>query len=160
MGCRLPLELLRSGFTVLASTVGANRRIYARKNAVIASPTCSATRLCHVRGRYSFYIMPLHPWQFQHLALGNGNGCGERITSFQRAVCDIMGEDWHVQMRSGVTNVVDLYTDVPTDHQLDLDLSAMAMLWDSRNQGQSVRRLQYNQSTSTSYCLWVKVVSV
>ena len=65
--------------------------------------------------------MPLHSWQFHHLALGNRKGRGERISSWQRAVRDIMGEDWNVRMRNGVTNVVDSYTDVPTDHQLDLE---------------------------------------
>ena len=84
-------------------------RIYARKNVVIASPTCSATRLCHMRPRCSFFIMPLHPWQFHHLALGNRKGRGERITSLQRAVRDIMGEDWNVRMQSGVTNLVDTH---------------------------------------------------
>ena len=93
--------------------------------------------------------MPLHPWQFHHLPLGNRQGCGERNSSLHRAVRDIMGEDWHVRMRSGVTNVVDVYMDVPTDHQLDLELNAMAMLWESRKEGQSVRRLQYSRSTST-----------
>ena len=72
--------------------------------------------------------MPLHPWQFHHLARGNGKGRGEQISSLQRAMCDIMGEDWNVLMRNGVTNVVDVYTDVPTDRQLDLELNAMAML--------------------------------
>ena len=62
------------------------------------------------------HIMPLHPWQYHHLALGNRKGRGERISSLQCAVCDIMGEDWNARMRSGVTNVVDVYTDVPTDH--------------------------------------------
>ena len=33
--------------------------IYTRKNAVITCLTCSATRLCHVPPRFSFYIMPL-----------------------------------------------------------------------------------------------------
>ena len=92
------------------------------------SLTCSATRLCHVRRRCSFYIIPLHPWQFHHLALGNHKGRGERISSLQRVVHDIMGADWHVRMRSGVTSVVDVYTDVPTDHQLDVELNAMAVL--------------------------------
>ena len=63
-------------------------------------------------------------------------------------------------MRSGVTNVVDVYTDVPTDHQLDLELNAMAVLWESRKEGQSARRLQYSRSRSTRYCPWAKVVSV
>ena len=45
--------------------------------------------------------MPLHPWQFHHLALGNRKGRGERISSLQRAVRDIMGEDWNVRMQSG-----------------------------------------------------------
>ena len=76
--------------------------------------------------------MLLHPWQFHHLALGNRKGRGDRISSLQRAVRDIMGEDWIVRMRSEVTNVVDMYTDVPTDHQLDLELNAMAVLWESR----------------------------
>ena len=49
----------------------ANRHIYARKNLVIVFLTCSATRLCHMCPRCSFYIMPLHLWQFHHLALGN-----------------------------------------------------------------------------------------
>ena len=56
------------------------------------------------------FILPLHLWQFHHLALGNRKGCGERISSLQRAVCDIMGEDCNVRMRSGVTNVVVVYT--------------------------------------------------
>ena len=85
--------------------------------------------------------MPLHPWQYHHLTLGNCKGRGEPITS-QRAVRDVMREDWNVRMRSGVTKVVDVYTDVPTDHQLDLELNAMAVLWESRKEGQSVRRLQ------------------
>ena len=34
---------------------------------------------------------------------------------------------------------MDVYTDVPTDHQLDLELNAMAVLWESRKEGQSVR---------------------
>ena len=100
--------------------------------------------------------MPLHPWQFHHLALGNRKGPAERISSLQRAVHDMMGADWHVRMRSGVTNVVDLYTDVPTDHQLDLELNAMAVLWESRKE----RRLQYSPSTSTWYCPCAKIVSV
>ena len=104
--------------------------------------------------------MTLHPWQFHELALGNRKGRGERISSLQRAVRDIMGEDWHVLMRSGVTNVVDMYTDVPTDHQLDLELNAMAVLWESRKEGKIVRRLQYSRSTSTWYCPWAKIVSV
>ena len=72
-----------------------------------------------------------------------------------------------MRMRSGVTNVVDVYTDynVPTDHQLDLELNAMAALWKSLKwkslkEGQSVRRLQYSRSTSTLYCPWAKMVSV
>ena len=73
---------------------------------------------------------------------------------------DIMGDDWNVRMRSGITNVVDVYTDVPTDHQLDLELNAMVVLWESRKEGQSVRRLQYSRSTSTWYCPWAKIVSV
>ena len=105
----------------------------------------------------SFCILPLHPWQFHHLALGNRKGRGERISSLQRAVCDIKGEDRHVRMRSGVTKVVDVYTDVPMDHQLDLELNAMAVLWDSRKEGQSVRRLQYSRSASPWYCRWAKV---
>ena len=104
--------------------------------------------------------MPLHPWQLHHLALGNRKGRGGRISSLQRAVRDIVGEDWNVRMRSGVTNVVDLYTDVPTDHQLDLELNAMAVLWESRKEGQSVRRLQYSRSTSTWYCAWARTVAV
>ena len=79
--------------------------------------------------------MPLHPWRFQHLALGKCKGRGERISSLQHAVHDIMGADWHVRMRSGESNVVDVYTDVPTDHQLDLELNAMAVLWESRKEG-------------------------
>ena len=63
-------------------------------------------------------------------------------------------------MRSGVTNVVDVYPDVPTDHQLDLELNAMAVLWDARKEGQSVRRQQYSRSTSTWYCPWAKIVCV
>ena len=95
-----------------------------------------------------------------HLALDNRKGRGERISSLQRAVRDIMGDDWNVRMRSGVTNVVDVYTDVPRDHQLDLESNAMAVLWESRKEGQSVRRLQYSRSTSTWYCPWAKIVSV
>ena len=34
------------------------------------------------------------------------------------------------------------------------------MLWESRNEGQSVRRLQHSRSTSTWYCPWAKMVSV
>ena len=63
-------------------------------------------------------------------------------------------------MRRGVMNVVDVYTDVPTDHQLDLELNTMAVLWESRKEGQSVRRLQYSRSTSSWYCPWAKMVSV
>ena len=107
-----------------------------------------------------FFIMPLHPWQYHHLALGNRKFRGERISSLQRAVREIMGEDWNVRMRSGVTNVVDVYTDVPQDHQLDLELNAMAVLWESRKEWQSVRRLQYSRSTSTWYCPWAKIVSM
>ena len=113
-----------------------------------------------MRPTCSFYIMPLHPSQFHHLALGNRKGRGERFSSLQRAVPDIMGENWHVRMRRGVTNVVDVYTDVPTDHQLDLQLNAVAALWESRKDGQSVRRLQYSRLTSTWYCSWEKIVSV
>ena len=40
--------------------------------------------------------------------------------------------------------MVNVYTDVPTDHQLDLELNAMAVLWESRKEGQSLRRLQYS----------------
>ena len=36
----------------------------------------------------------------------------------------------------------------------------MAVLWESRKEGQSVRRLQYSRSTSTWYCPWAKIVSV
>ena len=82
----------------------------------------------------------MNPWQFHHLALGNRKGRGDWIISLQRAVRDIMGADGNVRMRSGVTNVVDVYTDVPTNHQLDLELNAMAMLWESKKEGQSVRR--------------------
>ena len=106
--------------------------------------------------------MPLHTWQPHHLAPGNRKGRGERISGLQRAVSDIMGKDWHVRMRSGVTNVVnvvDVYTDVPTDHQLDLELNARAVLWGSMKEGQSVRRLQYSRSTSPWYCPWAKIVS-
>ena len=103
--------------------------------------------------------MPLHPWHFHHLALGNGKGHGEQISSLQRAVRDIMGEDWNVRMQR-VSNVVDVYTDVPTDHQLDLELNAMAVLWESRKEAQSVRRLQFSRSTSTWYCPWAKIFSV
>ena len=113
-----------------------------------------------MRPKCSFFIMPLHPWQLHHLALGNRKGRGERISSLQRAVRDIMSEDWNVRMRSAVTNVGDAYTDVPTDHQLDLELNAMAVLWESRKEGQSVRRLQYSRSTSTWYCPWAKSVAV
>ena len=113
-----------------------------------------------MRPRCFFYIMPLHPWRFHHLALGNCKDHSERISSLQRAVNDIMGADWPVRMRSGVTNVVDVYTDVPTDHQLDLELNAMAVLWESRKEGQSVRRLRYSRSPLIWYCRWAKIVSV
>ena len=63
-------------------------------------------------------------------------------------------------MRSGVTNVVDVYTDVPRNHQLDLELNAMAVLWESRNEGKRLRRLQHSRSTSTWYCPLAKIVSV
>ena len=89
--------------------------------------------------------MLLHPWQFHHLAPSNRKGRGQRISSLQCAVQDIIGVDWHVRMRSGVTNVVDMYTDVPIDHQLGLELNAMAVLCESRKEGQSVRRLQYGR---------------
>ena len=75
-------------------------------------------------------------------------------------MCDIMGEDSHVRMLSGVTNLVDMYTDVPTDDQLDLKPHAIAVLWESRKEGQSVRRLQYSRSTSTAYCPWARILSV
>ena len=130
------------------------------KNAVIASPTFSAMRLCHVHPRCSFCITPLHPWLFHHLAVGNRKGRGNRISSLQRAVRDNMGEYCNVRMRSGVTNVVDVYMHFTMNHQLDLELNAMAMLWESRKGGQSVRRLHYSRSTSTWYCLWAKIVSV
>ena len=65
-----------------------------------------------------------------------------------------------MRMRSGVANVVDVYTYVPTDHQRDWQLIAMAVLGELRKEGQSVRRLQYNLSTSTWYCPWAKIVSV
>ena len=104
--------------------------------------------------------MPLHPWQFHHRALDNRKERGERISSLQRAVQDIMGVDCHVRMRSVVTNVVDVYTDVPTAHQLYLELNAMAVLWESRTEGQSVRQLQYSRSTSTWCCRWSKIVFV
>ena len=109
-----------------------------------------------------FCIMPVHPWHFHHWALGNckGRGVNEGISSLQRVVCDIMWEDWHVRMRSGVTNVVDVYTDVRMDHQLNLELHAMVVLWESRKEGQSVRRVQYSRSTCTWYCPWAKIVSV
>ena len=129
---------------------------WARKNTVIASLTYSATCLCHMCPRCSFYIMPLHPWQFHHLSLGNRKGRAEWINSLQCAVHDIMGADWHVRMRSGV----DVYTDFPTDHQLDLELNAMVVLCESRKEGQSVRRLWYSRSTSTWYCPWAKIMSV
>ena len=106
-----------------------------------------------------FYIMLLHPWQFHHLALGNRKGRGERISSLQRAVHCIMGAGWHVRLRCGVTNVVDVYTDVSTNHQLDLELNARVVMWESRKEGQTVRRLQYSRSTSTWYCPWAKIVS-
>ena len=102
--------------------------------------------------------MPLHPWQFDHLALHNRKGRDEGISILQRAVHDVMGADWPVRMRSAVTNVVDVCTDVCTDQQLDLQLNAIAVLWESRKEGQSVRRLQYSRSTSTWYCLWAKIL--
>ena len=45
-----------------------------------------------MRPRCSFYIMPLHPWQVHHLALGNRKGRGERISSLQRAVREVPSE--------------------------------------------------------------------
>ena len=36
----------------------------------------------------------------------------------------------------------------------------MAVLWESRKEGQSLWRLQYSRSTSTWYCPWAKIVSV
>ena len=85
--------------------------------------------------------MPLHLRQFHCFAVGNCKGRGVRISSLQRAVRDIMGDDWNVRMRSGVTNVVDVFTVVPTDHQLDLELNAMEVFWESRKEHQRVRRL-------------------
>ena len=41
---------------------------------------------------------------------------------------------------------LEMYTDVPTNHQLDLELNAMAVLWESRKEGQSVWWLQYSPS--------------
>ena len=98
--------------------------------------------------------------KFTHLFKRPLNGRSRRvhISSLQRDVQDDMGDDWRVRMRSGVTNVVDVYTDGPTDNQLDLELNAMAVLWESRKEGQSVRRLQYSRSTSTWYCTWSKIV--
>ena len=73
--------------------------------------------------------MPLHPWQFHHLALGNRKGRGERISSLQRAVRDIMGEDWNVRMRSGVTNVVDVYTRIVYSDLVGYQTSDIKLLW-------------------------------
>ena len=48
--------------------------------------------------------------------IGGGSGTGqsqkrgEQISSLQCAVHDIMRADWQVTMRSGVTNVVHVYT--------------------------------------------------
>ena len=56
--------------------------------------------------------------------------------------------------------MVDVYSDVPTDNQFDWQMNAMAVLWASRKEGKSVRRLQHNRSTSTWYCPWSKIVSV
>ena len=36
----------------------------------------------------------------------------------------------------------------------------MVVLWESRKEGQCVRRLQYSRSTSTWYCPWAKIGSV
>ena len=108
--------------------------------------------------RVFFYIMPVLLWQFHHLALGNRKGHAERISTLQRAVDGIMEAEWHVRMRSVVTNVMGVYTDVPAYHQLDLELNAMAVLWELTNEGQRVRRLQY--SGSTWYCPWAKTVSM
>ena len=72
--------------------------------------------------------MPVHPSQFHHLAMGNRKRCAERINSLERAVQDIMGVDCHVRMRSRATNVVGVYTGVPTDNQVDWQLNAMAVL--------------------------------
>ena len=63
-------------------------------------------------------------------------------------------------MWSGVTNVVEVHTNVPTNHQLDLELNAMAVLWESRKEGHSARRLQHSRSISTWYCPWPNIVSV
>ena len=104
--------------------------------------------------------MGLHPWQFHHLALGNRKGRGDRICNVQHAEQDIMGMDSHVRKQNGVTNVVDAYTHVPTDNHLDLELNAMAALWESRKEGQSVWRLLYSWSTSTWYCPWSKILLV
>ena len=41
--------------------------------------------------------------------------------------------------------MVDVYTDVRTDNQLDWQLNAMAVLWASKKEGKSVRRLQHNR---------------
>ena len=80
------------------------------------------------------------------------------VSAACNVLCKIL---WgYVRMRSGVTNVVDVYTDVPTNHQPDLELNAMAVLWESRKEGQSVGRLQYSRSTSTWHCPWSKIVSV
>ena len=43
---------------------------------------------------------------------------------------------------------------------LILELNAMAVLWEPRTEGQSVRRLPYSRSTSPWYCPWAKIVSV
>ena len=71
-----------------------------------------------------------------------------------------MQPDWHVRMRTRVTNVVDVYTDVPTDNQVFLELNAVAVLWELRKEAQSVWPLHYHRSTSAWCCPWSKIVSV
>ena len=36
----------------------------------------------------------------------------------------------------------------------------MAVVWESRKEGQSLRRLHYSQSTSALYCPWAKIMFV
>ena len=96
---------------------------------------------------------PLSSWRPQTTATG------ARLTRLREVVGEILGPRWQVRVKPGRRRIhlVCGEGEPPTP---DLELLAAAILWESRKNGDSFRKLQYSRAHSQWKCPWGTLVKV
>ena len=96
---------------------------------------------------------------FEQLAPSNYRDRRARLARLREVVAEILGPHWEVHVKPGRRRIhlVCGESKPPTP---DLELLAAAILWESRKNGDSFRKLQYSRAHSQWKCPWGTLMQV